>query len=291
MNLWQHYLRPGTIPEALLALSSAPGPACLIAGGTDLLLDLRQGRHPPVHTLVDLNDIPEMIALEERGGELFIGGAVPISRIAFSDLVRQHAHALVEACSLIGGPQVQNMATLGGNVAHALPAADGTIAMIALDTQVEVADMKHRKRVPLSELFIGPGQSSLKAGQELLVGFYIPFSTPQQASAFKRIMRDQGIALPILNLAVWLERKLDRINNVRIAIGPSGPTPQRIAAVEDSFRGQYLTPEVCSNALNALLQQIHFRTSPYRASGEYRKQLVGTLLKETLVTAWKRINS
>jgi len=288
MNLWQQYLRPSSITEALHLLSSAPAPVCVIAGGTDLMLDLRQGRHAPVHTLVDLNDIPEMTALEEREGKLFIGAAVPISRIAFSALASKHALALVEACNLIGGPQVRNMTTLGGNVAHALPAADGTIAMIALDVQAEIADIKNRRRVPLAELFVGPGQSSLITGQELLVGFYIPCAAPQQASAFKRIMRDQGVALPILNLAVWLERKLDRITKVRIAVGPSGPTPQRIVAAEDILRGQPLTAEVCNNALEVLLQQVHFRTSPHRASAEYRQHLVASLLMDTLETAWQR---
>jgi len=254
------------------------------------MLDLRQGRHAPVHTLVDLNNIPEMTALEEREEKLFIGGAVPISRIAFSALASIHARALVEACHLIGGPQVRNMATLGGNVAHALPAADGTIAMIALDAQAEIADIKNRRRVPLVELFVGPGRSSLNTGQELLVGFYIPCAAPQQASAFKRITRDQGIALPILNLAVWLERKFSRISDVRIAVGPSGPMPQRIAVAEDILRGQPLTADACNRALEVLLQQVHFRSSPHRASGEYRQQLVEVLLKETLETAWLRTN-
>jgi CO/xanthine dehydrogenase FAD-binding subunit len=290
MNLWQQYLRPQSVAESIQALDSSPAPACLIAGGTDLMLDLRQGRHAPVHTLVDLNAIPEMTALEEREGKLFIGAAVPISRIAFSALANKHARALVEACHLIGGPQVRNMATLGGNVAHALPAADGTIAMMALDAQAEIADIKDRRRVPLADLFVGPGQSSLKTGQELLVGFYITCAAAQQASAFKRIMRAQGIALPILNLAVWLERKLDRIANVRIAVGPSGPTPQRIAAAEDILRGQPMTPEACNNALEVLLQQVHFRSSPHRASAEYRQQLVEILLIETLETAWQRTN-
>jgi xanthine dehydrogenase FAD-binding subunit len=290
MNLWQQYLRPKSVSDALKALDSTPGPACLIAGGTDLMLDLRQGRHAPVHTLVDLNDIPEMANLEERDGELFIGAAVPISRIAFSPLAGKHARALVEACHLIGGPQVRNMATLGGNVAHALSAADGTIAMIALDAQAEIAEITGRRRVPLAELFVGPGQSSLRTGQELLVGFYIPSVSRQQASAFKRIMRDQGIALPILNLAVWLERKFNSISEVRIAVGPSGPTPHRIAAAEEILRGQPLNADSCTRAMGALLQQVHFRTSPQRASGEYRQQLVEVLLKETLETAWQRTN-
>ena len=298
MNLWQHYLRPENVTDALQALASASGPACLIAGGTDLMLDLQQGRHSPVHTLVDISSIPELTTLEIRcpkngdGQEqLFIGAAVPLSRIASSALVLEHAQALVEACHLIGGPQVRNMATLGGNVAHALPAADGTIALMALNAQAEIANLEKRWRVPLSDLFVGPGQSALKTGQDLLAGFYIPLRTPQQGSAFKRIMRAQGIALPILNLSVWLERQADRIANVHVAAGPSGPTPRRIIPVEDALRGQTFNPSACAHALNVLLDNVHFRTSPYRASAEYRQQLVEVLLNDTLHIAWQRTSS
>jgi CO/xanthine dehydrogenase FAD-binding subunit len=291
MDLWQHYFCPETVNEALQALSSAPGPACPIAGGTDLMLDLQQGRHAPVHTLVDITSIPELASLEIRQQELFIGAAVPLGRIASSAMVRQHALALVEACNLIGGPQVRNMATLGGNVAHALPAADGTIALMALEAQAEIADLKRRRRVSLADLFLGPGQSSLKTGQEILVGFTISLCSPHQGSAFKRIMRAQGIALPILNLSIWLERQQDRIAAVRVAVGPSGPTPRRIIPVEDSLCGQDLNPATCFHALEVLLNGVHFRTSPYRASAEYRQQLVEVLLNDTLNTAWQRAGS
>jgi CO/xanthine dehydrogenase FAD-binding subunit len=291
MNLWQHYFRPDNIIEALQALSSAPGPSCLIAGGTDLMLDLQQDRHAPVHTLVDITSIPELTKLEIRQEALFIGAAVPLSRIAGSPLVMEHAQVLVEACTLIGGPQVRNMATLGGNVAHALPAADGTIALMALNAQAEIADMEKHRLVKLTDLFVGPGQSALKTGQELLVGFTISRRTPHQGSAFKRIMRAQGIALPILNLSVWLERQADRVADVRVAVGPSGPTPRRITQVEDSLRDQRLNAATCSNALDVLLNNVHLRTSPYRASAEYRQQLVEVLLNDTLSIAWQRAST
>ncbi|RME90801.1 MAG: hypothetical protein D6770_01720, partial [Anaerolineae bacterium] len=173
MPLWQTYLRPHSVDEALRALTSVPGPAIPIAGGTDLLLDLRQGRHRPVHTLVDVTAIPEMTALEIRRERLYVGAAVPLRRVATSSLVREHARALAEACDLIGGPQVRNVATLGGNVAHALPAADGTIALMALDAQAEIATLQGRRLSPLGELFRGPGQSVLQEG-ELILGFYLP---------------------------------------------------------------------------------------------------------------------
>ena len=291
MNLWKEYKLPTSVAEAIHDLTSASGSVMPIAGGTDLMLDLQQGRHAPVHTLVDINSIPELATLEIRQEGLFIGAAVPLSRIARSPLVLEHARALVEACNLIGGPQVRNMATLGGNVAHALPAADGTIALMALDAQAEIADLERRRRVPLADLFVGPGQSALKTGRELLVGFTIPLGGPHQGSAFKRIMRAQGIALPILNLSVWLERQEDRIAAVRVAAGPTGPTPRRIIPVEEYLRGQLMNPAACSHALDILLDTVHFRTSPYRASAEYRQHLVEVLLNDAMQIAWRRADS
>ena len=291
MILWKNYIRPNSITEALKALDSTPGPSCLIVGGTDLMLDLQQGRHEPVHTLVDITAIPELTALEIRAGELFIGAAVPLNRIASAAMALEHAQALVEACDLIGGPQVRNMASLGGNVAHALPAADGTIAMLTLDAQAEIAALEKRRRVPLSELFAGPGISTIKTGQEMLTGFYFPLCGDNQGSAFKRIMRAQGIALPILNLSAWLEREEDRIRRARVAVGPSGPIPRRIIPVEEALYDQPMNPATCSKALDVLLDAVHFRTSPYRASAEYRQHLVEVLLKDTLETAWQRAGS
>src|SRR5215216_7935972 len=232
MNLWQEYKKPASIAEAIQDLTSAPGSVRPIAGGTDLLLDLKQGRHAPVHTLIDLTFVPEMNVLELRGDELYIGAAIPANRIVLDPLVSTHAQALVEACNLIAGPQVRNVATLGGNAAHALPAADGTIALTALDAQVEIVSLAGVRRVPFPSLFLGPGKSALNKSEELIVGFYLPQTKKGQGSCFKRIMRPQGVALPILNCAVWLERAKVRVNGIRISVGPSGITPLRATEAE-----------------------------------------------------------
>lgn len=290
MTLWQEYLQPKTITEAISALANAPGPALPLAGGTDLILDLDQGRHPPVHTIVDITSVREMLPIEIRGNELFIGASVSHTHIVESELVAQHAQALVDACGLIGGPQVRNVATLGGNVAHALPAADGTIALMALNAQVEIANQKGSRRVPIAEMFLGPGKSAL-IQNELLVGFYLPLQNKNQASAFQRVMRPQGVALPIINLAVWLVREQDRIADIRIAVGPGGPKPWRGLASELDLSGKRLSDETITHALGILLQDVKFRTSPHRASAEYRRHLAKTLFKDTLEAAWKRASN
>jgi carbon-monoxide dehydrogenase medium subunit len=258
-----------------------------LAGGTDILLDLQQGRHSPVHTIVDLTEIPELKRLELREDRLFIGAGVPLSRIARDLLVVTHAQALVEACDLVGGPQVRNVATLGGNVAHALPAADGTIGLMCLDAEVEVAGPQGSRRVPLSELFLGPGKSALQS-TEIIVGFYVFQQKPGQASAFKRIMRPQGVALPIINLSIWLERSGDLIQHIRIAAGPGGAVPFRAKKAEAYLAGKPYSEEIFRSALAILVGEVKFRTSAMRASSAYRYHLVGTLLKDTLATAWER---
>jgi CO/xanthine dehydrogenase FAD-binding subunit len=299
MNLWQEYLLPKTLEEAMQALASAPRPLAPIAGGTDLLLDLEQGRHSPVQTLVDITEVKELRALEVREDRLFVGAGVPVNRLVLDPLTVRHAQALVEACNLIGGPQVRNVATLGGNVAHALPAADGTIALLALNAEAEIAstnaqaagdggDLPITRRIPFKELFLGPGKSLLKHGEELLVGFYLPLIEKGQASCFKRIMRPQGVALPIINLAIWLERADDKVSQIRVAVGPGGPTPWRATAAEKALIGKPLNNESFNKTLEALLAHVGFRSSPRRASADYRRHLVATLFKDTLTAAWER---
>jgi CO/xanthine dehydrogenase FAD-binding subunit len=297
MNLWQNYIRPKTLSEAMDAFATAPRPLIPIAGGTDLLLDLEQGRHSPVQTLIDVTSVAEMNALEVRGDELYIGAAVPVNRVATTLEVFRHAQALTEACHLIAGPQVRNVATLGGNVAHALPAADGTIALLALNAQAEIATSSGTHCIPFNQLFLGPGKSSLKHGDELLVGFHLPLlssrsraerTTAHQSSCFKRIMRPQGVALPIINVAIWIERTDDVISQIRIAVGPGGPTPWSGTAAEKALLGKPLNDETLSAAVEALLEQVGFRSSARRASSDYRRHIVVGLFRDVLATAWKR---
>lgn len=296
MNLWQEFIRPASLSQALKAFAESPGPALPIAGGTDLLLDLEQGRHSPVHTLVDVTGIQEMLALEIRDERLFIGAGLSVNRIGLDPLVGRHAQALVEAGILIAGPQVRNVATLGGNVAHALPAADGTIALLALNAEAEIAGLSGSRRIPLNELFLGPGKSSLKHGEELLVGFYLPLSKNNQASCFKRIMRPQGVALPIINLAIWLERADDKagrgsqthVQQIRIAVGPGAPTPWRATEAEKFMAGKPMNDETIHATLEAVLAQIGFRSSARRASADYRRHIVDGLFQDTLQAAWAR---
>ena len=238
MPTWQTYLQPTSLAEALQCLQAAPGRTKIIAGGSDLLIDIQQGRHPPVETLVDVTGIPELRALRVEDNHLFLGAALTHYEIVSSPLLRQHASALVEASALIGGPQVRNLATIGGNVAHGLPAGDGTIALLALDAQAQLAGPQGVRWLPLEELFLGPGHTILSAGQELLLGFRLPLLRPGEGSAFWRVMRPQGVAIAILNMGAWLrvDSATGLVEDIRLAAGPAGPKPFRARRTEAVLR-------------------------------------------------------
>ncbi|MEN4012758.1 MAG: FAD binding domain-containing protein [Chloroflexota bacterium] len=288
MSIWKNYIIPLSVEEAVHALVNSPAPTRLVGGGTDLLLEMQQGHHDPVHTLVDVTRIPELLRLESTHDSLIIGAALPVKIITDSPLVKHHAKAVSEACGLIGGPQVRNTATLGGNVAHALPAADGMISLYAFDAAVEIASPAGRRIQPISSLFKGPGQSTLNPCSEILVKFILPLRKPGQSSAFSRVMRPQGVALPVLNMAVWMEREQDYIKDIHIVYGPSGPVPTRAAQVEEIMRGNPLDKSVLERAKKTIHQSIRFRTSAMRASSIYRYHLSEVLLDEVIGKAWQR---
>lgn len=287
MTIWKEYYQARSIDDALQALGSAQGPARVIAGGTDILLDLQQERAAPVDRLVDVNSIPEMQRIEISADWLTIGAAVPLSQVVAHPLVRWHAPALVEAASLVGGPQVRNQATLGGNVAHALPAADGSIALLAHGAQVEIASLEGSRVAPLQAVYAGPGRTALRRS-ELLVSFKLPLRAAGEGAAFRRVMRPQGVALPVLNLAAWLRRAGEMVGDARIAVGPAGPVPFRASATEAMLQGKVMTPELIEQAIQCLQTEARFRTSPHRATQEYRTHLAGVLFREVFAAAWDR---
>ncbi len=286
MSTWKFYHLPHTLDEALAILQEEPY-SKIIAGGTDLLLELQQGRHAPVRTLVDVSQIAAIQQLTINEEALWIGAAVPLNCVVAWEPTRQFATALFEAASLIGGPQVRNVATLGGNVAHALPAADGAIALLALDAQVILATPHGERAQDLLACYAGPGKTALQP-MEIIAKFKVPRSKLGEASAFRRVMRPQGVAIAIQNMGVWLRREADYIADIRIAVGPAGPVPFRALQTEQTLRGNPLSEAVLANAEKALLAEARFRTSPHRATAAYRTHLAGILLRQTVQTAWQR---
>ncbi|MGB2895593.1 MAG: FAD binding domain-containing protein [Anaerolineales bacterium] len=289
MTLWKKYLQPSTVEDALGALGVEPTRSAVIAGGTDLLLDLQQGRHSAVNTLVDITQIPEMTVVQEQDGFLHIGAAVPLHEIVLDVSIQDHAQGLAEACGLIGGPQVRNVATLGGNVGHALPAGDGTIALISLRAEGQLASSEGRRWVPVEMLFEGPGRPNFDRSREIIVAFRFPLSCEAEGSAFKRVMRPQGVAIAILNMGIWLRRERGGIiEDIQIAIGPAGPRPLRAVKTEAVLRGQPFENVNNQNAIHQLLQEVKLRTSPHRSTKAYREHILPTLFTRSITEAWER---
>jgi carbon-monoxide dehydrogenase medium subunit len=285
MSWWDHYHLPDSVESTLASLERYEGAARLVAGGTDLLLEIQQGRKPRVTALVDVSRVSEMTRLEVRGDDVLIGAAVPHSQIVAWPVLAQAATCLVESCGVIGGPQVRNVATLGGNVAHALPAGDGSLSLVALDAAAEVAGPRGRSWRPVLELFAGPGRSALDPGHEVIVRFRLRASRVEagQASAYGRVMRPQGVALPILGLAAWVALEPDgSIRQARLALGPAGPVPLRPRQAEQALVGRAWDEAALGGTIEALLAEAQLRDSPHRATRAYRRELVSALVQRAL---------
>lgn len=290
MKLWNRYLTPKTIDEALAMLHQHAGNARIIAGGTDLLVDLRAEESEPQNALVDITRIPELAGIHDEGDHVLIGAGVTHAQIVKSPLIAMHATCLVESCGVVGGPQVRNVATLGGNVAHALPAGDGTVSLVALSADAEVIHNGERRWLPIQALYMGPGKSLLDSTRDLLIRFRIRKRSGQEATAFKRIMRPQGVALPILGcaVAVRLNDARDTFDAVQVCISPLGPTPQRPAEIEAMLNGKPASTDTIEMAAAYAQSVLHPRTSKYRATADYRLEMASVLLRRTLTLAVSR---
>ena len=294
MTTWKEYHLPASIDEALLIMQQHAGAAQLIAGGTDLILDMEYGNHAPADILVDVTQIAGLNEIREEEGWVVLGAAVTHTEIERSPLVQAHGRALVASCSVVGGPQVRNVATIGGNVAHALPAADGTIGLLALDAEIQVCTLNGATVTsawqPLLSIFAGPGQNNLALNQ-MVGGFRFRTRHTGEASAFDRIMRPQGVALPILGVAarLHLDDAGQRVADASIAIGPAGPIPFRaIEAEETLVAAEAIDDAAIETAVEAAQRQARLRTSKHRASKEYRHEMIAVLLRRVLARATER---
>jgi CO/xanthine dehydrogenase FAD-binding subunit len=291
MSLWEHYHVPQSIQEALDLLDRYDGRARAVGGGTDLILDIQAGHQAPVEALVDITKIPGLDRIVEEDGYLVLGAGVTHTQITADERMVRGGTCLVESCGLIGGPQVRNVATLAGNVAHGLPAADGTISLLALGGEAEIAGGGGARRwARLEELFLGPGQSAVDSTRELIIRLRFVPTAGGEGTAFMRVMRPQGVALPMINMAARL--RLDgtsgQVVNARVTIGPAGPIPFLAVQTMAFLGGQPAGPETFSQAAQVALEEVQLRTSRHRATDTYRAEMIRTLLPQTLTQAAQR---
>jgi len=284
--MWQEYLFPSSVEEALTMLAEREGRARLVAGGTDLIIQLTEGQRS-ANCLVDITRIPELDKITLEDGMIVLGANVTHRQAAESPLIRERATVLAEACRAMGSLQIRNVGTLGGNVVNAMPAADGSLALLALEAEAEIAHGTGRVWVPLQDLFAGPGVSRVDSTREMLTAFRFQALSERQGSALERIARRRALALPILICAVvvTLNEDSQAFDSARIALGPVAPVPFRTSQAEESLRGAPIGRETMARAGEIAMQESQPRSSLLRASKEYREEVIKVLVRRGLERA------
>ena len=284
--MWQSYEMPTSVEEALEILGRFDGEAQIIAGGTDLIIELQEGKHT-VECLVDITRIPGLDQIEERGDWIVIGPNVTFRQIKESSLLQDQARVLVEAAATVGALQIQTVATLAGNVASALPAADGCVALIALDAEAQVTDTAGQRWYPIGELFLGPGKSLVDPTRQVITAIRFPSPQGRNGSAWERIGRRRALVLPILNCAitVFLDRDGKAFETAQIGLGPVAPVPVRARETEAFLAGKPATAEVFAQGAEIASSEAKPRTSVLRASKEYRIRVLQVLVRQGLARA------
>ncbi len=288
-NRWQHYYTPATVAEALEILERYDGEARVVGGGTDLLVETRRGLHKPVAAMVDVTHIDGLGEISSDDEYIVIGCGVTHSQIVNDERIIGHGTCLSESCGVIGGPQVRNVGTLAGNVAHALPAGDGTIGLLALGGEIEVAGADGTHWMPLQESFRAPGKSFIDRYRQILTRLRFRPTGPGEGSAHHRVMRPQGLCLPIISMGVRIALSVGSvIREARISMGPVGPVPYLAEPAMEVLVGGPATADQFAKATEVALQNVEMRASKYRATREYREQMVRTFLPVILERAVER---
>jgi CO/xanthine dehydrogenase FAD-binding subunit len=283
--MWQAYEMPDSVEKALEILDRYEGKAQLIAGGTDLVIELQEGKHV-VDCLVDVTRIPGLDTIEERDGWILLGPNVTFRQIKESPLLADRARALAEAAGTVGALQIQTVATLAGNVVSALPAADGSVALVAFDAEVQVTGRGGSAWRPVGELFLGPGLSAVDPRRQMITGIRLPLDRERGGSAWERIGRRRTLVLPILNCAATVRLgEGDQIAQARVALGPVAPVPFRALQAEAFLAGQPATDETFARAGEITAGESQPRTSLLRASREYRLEVIPVLVRQALARA------
>jgi len=285
---WNRYYAPDTVAAALDILQRYDGRARVIGGGTDLLVETRRGLRRPIEAIVDATRISGLDTITEEGDDIIIGCGVTHTTIVNDPRVIRYGQCLAESCGVIGGPQVRNTGTLAGNVAHALPAGDGTIGLMALGGEVEVTGKDGTRWIPAKDTFKGPGRSVIDRHHEILTRLRFRRQSGSEGSAFHRVMRPQGLCLPIISMATRVQMDGDTIASAGISMGPVGPVPWFAEPAAEVLVGQPASEEQLSKATEVALEHVSLRTSKYRATEEYRESMIRTWLPVILATAVRR---
>jgi len=271
-------LQPESLTEALKLLAETPE-AVPIAGGTCLLVDLRERSTSP-NVLLDLSRIEELRRIETVGDELIIGATVTIAGILGDPSVAVHAGALRRACETFAAPLIRNRATIGGNLAHASPAADTAPPLLLLDTAVEIQADGRKRVTPLHRFFAGPCETHLRPAH-LVTAVRIPIPEHKPRWAYEKIRLRKADAISVVTAAALAVPSEDGPPEIRIALGAVAPTPVRAWDAEEALKGKELTPEAIAVVAKVAAEEAR-PIDDLRGSAEYRRREVEVLVRRCL---------
>ena len=275
------YYRPTTLDETLTAMTRLDGNFCVLAGGTDLLVGMkeRRGRHP---ALLDIKAVPELARIRADNGTLCLGATVTTRAIAASPLVRERVPVLSQSLKLLGSMQIGNRATIGGNLSNASPAADSAPPLLALGASVKLVGKTKESWVPLDNFFIGPKKTIIDG--ELLAEVRVPVSPAGRGIFYKLGPRNAPEDICIVSAAVYgvPDGETRAWNELRIALGAVAPTPLRARNAEERLKGQPLEPKLVDEAARIAADKDAQPISDIRGSADYRREMVYVLVKRAL---------
>ena len=277
------YIAPESLEDALKVKQEQGAHSRVIAGGTDLILRMRDRVFSP-KLLVDLRQVP-LNTISCHAGEMRLGAYVTLSQILADDEIAVLFPALVEACRQFAGPPIRNLATLGGNIVNASPAADLVPPLMAYDANIVLSSSAGDRVLALAEFFTGPGQTVMQA-DEILTDIRLPLMPPDSASWFIKLGQRRSMAISIINLGIRLT--LDAkgtVSDARIVLGAAAPTPIRAVAAEALLIGKELSDQRVDRAA-VEASKITSPITDVRASRSYREKMTKVLVRRALLASW-----
>ena len=273
------YIVPESAAAAVALLNEHGETACPLAGGTDLVVDLK---HSPgnIQVLVDVSGLEEFHGIEETEKGLRIGSMVTYGEIMENPICIEKIPEVVAASHTVGAVQTRNLGTIGGNLVTCVPSADSAPALMVLDAEVTVTGTDGDRCVPIEDFFVGPRKTILEP-HELLADIWIPKKMLGKPSSFSKFGLRKGQALALVNVAAALELDKGKILEPRITLGAVAPTPIRALKAESHLAGQKPTADLIDEAAQIAVTE----TKPiddFRASANYRRQLIRRLTQRVL---------
>ena len=278
------YLLPESVDEALQNLQTYSGRSAIIAGGTDLMVDMAEGKFN-LEALIDISRIGELKLIEEDGDFIRLGAGVTHNQAAKSPLIQEKARVLSQASREVGSLQIRNVATLVGNIVSAQPAADAAVALVALGAVAEIADPQGKREQPVEDLYAGIGECKVDCTSQIITAIRFAALQSNQGSAYKRLAKRKALALPMLNVAVVVSLSDNTFEWVRIVMAPVGQGPVRATSSEKILTGAPVTEEIIMQGAAAAIEQAAPRDSALRGSAAYRRDVLKVLVRRALQDA------